>query len=98
MHGVFQAPISWGLSSGAQVQKQGSDELWAEWDRSMETGHTDIQHSTERMSNRYIWFSKLKQTMKQTLKDRGETIEVTVKELFAEYQAAEKASLEDAKG
>ena len=57
----------------------------------MEHGHTDIQHSTDRMSNRYNFFSKLKLTMKQSLKDRGGTFEVTVKELFAEYQDAEKA-------
>ena len=42
------------------------------------------------MSNRYNFFSKLKLTMKQSLKDRGGTSEVTVKELFAEYQNAEK--------
>ena len=86
----FKPQFPGGLSSGAQVQKKGPDELWAEWGRSMDTGHTDIQHSTDRMSNRYIFFSKLKLTMKQTLKDRGEASEVTLKELFAEYQDAEK--------
>ena len=31
------------------------DELWAEWSRSQSTGHTDLQHSTERNSVRFIF-------------------------------------------
>ena len=81
------------------MQAQGSDELWAEWDRSMATGHVDIQHSTERMSVRYSFFSRLKVTMKQILKDLGQSSEVTVKELFAEYSDAEaKKKFTTAKG
>jgi hypothetical protein len=80
------------LLSGAKVQTpEAEDELWAELDRSMMTGHVNIQHSKERPSNRYIFFAKLKLNVKQKQKDSGQTSEVTHGALFAAYQAAEKA-------
>ena len=72
------------------VKMQAEDELWAEWSRSQATGHTDLQHSTDRISVRFTFFSKLKQTLKKKLKDMGHPAEVTVKELFEAYLDAEK--------
>lgn len=72
------------------VKMQGEDELWAEWSRSQDTGHTDLQHSTERISVRFTFFSKLKQTLKKKLKDDGVQADVTAKRLFAAYLDAEK--------
>ncbi len=72
------------------VKMQAEDELWAEWSRSQTTGHTDLQHSTDRISVRFTFFSKLKQTLKKKLKDQGLPAEVTVKELFAAYMDAQK--------
>ena len=72
------------------VKMQAEDELWAEWSRSQTTGHTDLQHSTDRNSVRFTFFSKLKQTLKKKLKDKGHPVEVTVKQLFAAYMDAEK--------
>ena len=79
------------------VSMQAEDALWAEWSRSQTTGHTDLQHSTDRNSVRFNFFSKLKQTLKKKLKDQGDLeevngnpAEVTVKQLFAAYMDAEK--------
>ena len=72
------------------VKMQAEDELWAEWSRSQTTGHTDLQHSTDRNSVRFTFFSKLKQTLKKKLKDKGDPAEVTVKQLFDAYVDAEK--------
>ena len=72
------------------VKMQEEDELWAEWCRSQTTGHTDLQHSVDRNSVRFTFFSKLKQTLKNTLKNSGQSGEVTFKELFQAYLAAEK--------
>ena len=66
------------------------DELWAAWHRSNEAGHTDIQHSIERMSNRYLFFAKLRVTLHNKSKDQGNPSEVTVKQLFAAYNSAEQ--------
>ena len=49
------------------LKMQGEDELWAEWNRSQKTGHEDLQHSTDRISVRFVFFSKLKQTLKNNL-------------------------------
>ena len=72
------------------VKMQAEDELWAEWSRSTATGHTDLQHSVDRNSNRFTFFSKLKQTLKNKLLGNGEPAEITSKELFQAYQDAEK--------
>ena len=72
------------------LKMQVEDELWAEWSRSQTTGHTDLQHSTDRNSVRFTFFSKLKQTLKNTLKDDRRPAEVTVKQLFEAYMDAEK--------
>ena len=72
------------------VKMQAEDELWAEWSRSQTTGHTDLQHSTDRISNRFTFFAKLKQTLKKKLKDNLEKAEVTTKKLFEAYLDAEK--------
>jgi hypothetical protein len=71
------------------VMLKEEDELWAEWSRSQTTGHTDLQHSVDRNSVRFIFFAKLKQTLKNQLKSKGEEEEVTSKELFQAYQDAE---------
>ena len=39
------------------VKMQAEDELWAEWNRSQTTGHDDLQHSTDRISVRYVFFA-----------------------------------------
>ena len=72
------------------LKMQVEDELWAEWSRSQTTGHTDLQHSTDRNSVRFTFFSKLKQTLKNTSKDDRRPAEVTVKQLFEAYMDAEK--------
>ena len=72
------------------VKMQKEDELWAEWSKSQTTGHTDLQHSTDRNSVRFTFFSKLKQTLKKQLKDKGHPPEVNHKQLFGAYMDAEK--------
>ena len=82
------------------VQVMGEAELWAEWDRSQKAGHTELQHSTDRVSVRFRFFAKLKLSLQKILKDNGHpTDSVTHKELFAAYQEAEKAKkFQTAKG
>jgi len=72
------------------IKMKVEDELWAEWNRSQTAGHTDLQHSTDRNSVRFVFFSKLMQTMKKKSKDEGCPKEVTMKQLFAAYVDAEK--------
>ena len=82
------------------IKMQAEDELWAEWSRSQTAGHTDLQHSTDRNSVRFNFFSKLKQTLKKKLEEAERDLaedtvkevkeEVTVKQLFAAYMDAEK--------
>ena len=72
------------------VKMQAEDELWAEWNRSQTTGHDDLQHSTDRCSVRYLFFCKLKQNMKNKLKEQANPADVTAKQLFDAYVEAEK--------
>ena len=72
------------------VKMKKEDELWAEWARSQATSHTDLGHSTDRITVRFTFFSKLKESLKQALKDAGKPAEVTVKQLFEAYIAAEE--------
>ena len=72
------------------VKMQEEDELWADWQRSNQAGHTDVQHSVERLSNRYRFFSKLHLNLTKKTKDEGNPAEVTVKNLFEAYTAAEQ--------
>ena len=72
------------------VKMQEEDELWADWHRSNQAGHTDVQHSVERLSNRYRFFGKLHLTLKKKTKDEGNPAEVSVKNLFEAYTSAEQ--------
>ena len=72
------------------IELQGEEELWKEWQRSNDVGHTDLQHSLERTSNRYKFFMRLKMALEKKLKDEGKPAEVQVKHLWAAYQEAEK--------
>ena len=71
------------------VKMKPEDELWADWNRAQTIGHNDLQHSTDRSSNRHTFFAKLKETLKVTLKNGGNPTEVTVKQLFEAYVDAE---------
>lgn len=72
------------------VEEKTSDGLWDEWSRAQDAGHTELNHSTERPSVRFKFFSKLMHTMKQEMLLARETGEVTAKELFEAYEDAEK--------
>ena len=71
------------------VKMKAEDELWAEWNRAQTTGHNDLQHSTDRGSNRYTFFAKMKEALKVTLKNEGNPKEVTTRQLFEAYKNAE---------
>jgi len=72
------------------VKMQKEDELWAEWARGQSAGHVDLEHSPERTSVRFLFFTKLRETLKNQLKEMGRSADVTSKELFDAYVDAEK--------
>jgi len=82
------------------VKMKGSDELWAEWSRSQDVGHADLQHSVERNSVKFMFFSKLKISLKnEMVEQNGSCGEILHKELFQAYVAAEKErKFKNAKG
>ena len=71
------------------VKLQEEDELWAEWNRSNQAGHVELQHSLERVSNRFKFFSRLKLAIKKQLKEAGQPTDVQMKQLFNAYINAE---------
>ena len=75
------------------------DELWEDWSKSQEVGHTYFQHSVDRGSVRFTFFSKMKQNLKAENAKTGIGKDITGKELFHEYMDAEaKKKFKIAKG
>ena len=73
------------------IKMKATDELWEEWSKSQDVGHTLLLDSVDRCSVCFAFFSRLKQNLKVVMQKTGIGKDITGKELFSEYKDAEAA-------